>query len=100
MASFQELWQEYGRDRRPANIGAVVNGVRIGDLDDEIQDVAGSFAGLGSAIDAARVARLGNALDQLMLVLPSIEPAETRSYFERLARLARAALAAIATHEA
>jgi hypothetical protein len=100
MATFQDLWFRYGHDRRPANIGAVINGVRIGDIDDEIQDVAGSFAGLRTDIDPVRVARLGLALETLTLLLPSLEPPETRAYFERLAQLGRAVLAEIANREA
>ncbi len=100
MASFQNLWFEYSRDRRPTNIGDVVNGIRIGDLDDEIQDVAGSFAGLGADIDAVPVARLGLALERVTGLLPSLEPADTRAHFDRLTRLARAALVEIRDREA
>jgi hypothetical protein len=100
MATFQELFAAYSRDPRPANIGARVHGVVLGAIDDEIQDVAGSYAGLGAVIDAERVARLGLALADLTRVLPEIEPAETRAYFERLEALARSALSAIARPEA
>ena len=100
MATFDELWVTYGRDSRPANIGGQVAGIPLGDLDDEIQDVAGSYAGLRQEIGAWRVARLGLALDRLDQILPSIEPATTKAYFERLALLARAALGEIAEAEA
>lgn len=97
MATFAELWSQYACDRRPANIGAVVDGVHIGDLDDEIQDVAGSFAGLGSELGAPLVACLGLALETVTHLLPRLEPVETRAYFERLALLAHTALAEIAS---
>lgn len=100
MAKFDELWAGYSRERRPANLGAWVNGVAIGDLDDEIQDVAGSYAGLRGKLGAWRAARLGLALAEVERILPGLEPAETRAYFERLAALARAALAEIASQEA
>jgi len=94
MSSFQELWLEYGRARRPANIGARVEGLLIGELDDTVQDVASSFAGMGSAVGSARVAQLGLALADITRVLPSLEP--TRAYFDLASRVARATLAAIA----
>ena len=100
MATAEELWSRYGRDPRPANLGAVIGGVRIGDLDDEIQDVAGSYAGLRRELGAWRVARLGLALAQVEQLLPVIEPSATKAYFERLAELARATLAEIAIDEA
>lgn len=100
MASFQDLWAQYSRDPRPANIGAVVDGVRIGDLDDEIQDVAGSYAGLRADLDAKRVARLGLALQTVTRLLPLLEPPATQRYFARLAALARSILAEIADREA
>ncbi|HTE45249.1 MAG TPA: hypothetical protein VK636_08420 [Gemmatimonadaceae bacterium] len=99
MATFSELWAAYGRDPRPANIGASINGVLIGELDDEVQDVAGSYAGLGADVGAWRAARLGLALERITRVLPLIEPENTRAYFERLASLARSALAEIANEE-
>ena len=100
MATFDDLWAAYGRDPRPANIGGQVAGIPLGELDDEIQDVAGSYAGFRAEIGAWRVARLGLALDQLGHILPAIEPAATKAYFERLALLARAALGEIAEEEA
>ena len=99
MVTFNEAWAAYSRDARPANIGGEVNGVRIGALDDEVQDIAGSYAGLREDVGSWRVARLGLALDQLGRILPAIEPAATRAYFERLAVLARAALAELADPE-
>jgi len=96
MASFQELWLEYGRARRPANIGARVDGLLIGELDDTVQDVASSFAGMGSAVGSARVAQLGLALADITRVLPSLQPEATRAYFDLASRVARATLAAIA----
>lgn len=87
---------EYGRARRPANIGARVDGVLIGELDDTVQDVASSFAGMGSAVSSVRVAQLGLALADITRVLPSLEPEATRAYFDLGARVARATLASIA----
>ena len=100
MASFDELWTAYARDRRPGNLGARVNGISIGDVDDEVQDVAGSYAGLRSGVSAARAARLGLALGDIERVLPLLEPPETKAYFERMASLARAALVEIVRPEA
>jgi hypothetical protein len=100
MATFDDLWFAYGRDPRPANIGAMVDGVRIGDLDDEIQDVAGSYAGLRGDLGTSRVARLALALEAVTRLLPTIEPIETRRYFERLTLLGHAALVEIADAEA
>jgi len=100
MATFNELWSRYGRDRRPANIGATAGGVAIGELDNEIQDVASSYAGLRRDVGAWRVARLGLALASVERILPLVEPPATKAYFVRLAELARATLAEIATDEA
>ena len=36
MATFAELWADYGRDPRPGNLGDCVEGVWLGELDDEI----------------------------------------------------------------
>jgi hypothetical protein len=99
MATFQDLWFAYGRTPRPPNIGARVDGVLIGDLDDEIQDVASSYAALGSELDAWRVARLGLALAEVTRLLPSLEPEVTRAYFDLLARLARSTLVELAKRE-
>jgi hypothetical protein len=96
MPSFQELWLEYGQTRRPANIGARVDGLLIGDLDDEVQGIASSFAAMGSEVGADRVARLGLALADITRVLPSLEPDATRAYFDLAARVARATLGEIA----
>lgn len=100
MATFDELWFAHGRDPRPANIGARVDGVPLADLDDEVQDVAGSYAGLRREIGTWRAARLGLVLDQIVRILPVIEPPQTKAYFERLALLARAMLIEIANAEA
>ena len=100
MATFHELWRAYGNEPRPANIGARVDGILIGDLDDEIQDIAGSYAGLRAEVGTWRVARLGLALAEVTRILPRLEPEPTRRYFERLATLARAALVEIANREA
>jgi hypothetical protein len=96
MAAFQDLWLVYGRTSRPANIGARVDGVLIGDLDEQVQDIAASFAAMGSAVSSARVARLGLALADIMRVLPSLEPEATRAYFDLAAQVARATLVEIA----
>src|SRR5688572_19038243 len=96
MPSVEELWNAYGRDRRPDNIGAIVDGIRLGELDDDIQDVVSSYAGLGAGISVYQVAKLSVALARTIRVLPSITPVETRAYFERLATLAEAVLAELA----
>jgi hypothetical protein len=102
MSSVEELWAVYGRERRPANIGDRVAGMLLGELDDEVQDIVSSYMGMGMGeeVDALRVARLGLALAEITRVLPEIQPTATREYFQRLADLARAALAAIADREA
>ena len=100
MATFDELVMAYGGEKRPANLGARVEGVLIGELDDEVQDVTGSYAGLRDEVGAWRVARLGLALAEIERILPAIEPAATRVYFEHLALLARAALIEIADRAA
>ena len=96
MATFDELSIAYASDKRPANIGARVEGALLGELDDEVLDVTGSYRGLRDDVGAWRVARLGLALAEIERILPAIEPAPTRVYFEHLALLARAALVEIA----
>jgi hypothetical protein len=57
MSSVQELWHAYGRDRRPANIGDRIGVVVLGELDDEVQDVVGSYIGMGAEPGANIAAR-------------------------------------------
>ncbi|MFL5605136.1 MAG: hypothetical protein ACJ8AD_01700, partial [Gemmatimonadaceae bacterium] len=77
-------------------IGDVVDGVSLGQIDDEIQDVVGSYVGMRGDTSAWQAARLGLALAELTRVLPTIRPVATQAYFQRLAELARQALASIA----
>jgi hypothetical protein len=100
MATLQELSLWYGRAPWPANIGDRVGGTVLAELDDEVQDVTGSYSGMGAAVGAWRVARLGLALGEITRVLPDIRPPATQAYFAQVAALARAALAEIAAGEA
>ena len=92
MPTLDELSGEYGRRRFPANIGDEVAGIRLGELDDEVQDVIGSCAGMGLEVGIWRVARLGVAYGEIMRVMPHIASEETQAYFIWLADLARAGL--------
>jgi len=92
MPTLDDLFGEYGRRRFPANIGDEVAGVRLGELDDEVQDVIGSYCGMGLEVGMWRVARLGLAYGDIMRVLPHILQEDTRTYFVWLADLARAGL--------
>ena len=96
MATFDELWAAYATDRWPDNIGDALDGVLLGELDDEVQDVASTYAALGPELEAWRVARLGLALKGITQALPQLEPRATREYFERLATLAQVVLGEIA----
>lgn len=95
MMTLEALWAEYSRRPRPAQIGATIGGVRLGELEDEIQDVITSF-GMGPEFGAWRVARLGLAVADAERVLPAIPPGEDREYVALLAALGRAALASLA----
>lgn len=92
MASFSQLWTSYQQTPRPGNFGATVAGIRLGELDDEVQDLAGSCVGLGAAFDAVRADRLRAAVEQIERLLPQLEPPETQRYFGQLAALAAAML--------
>lgn len=93
--TLEALWAEYARCPRPMHIGATISGVRLGELDDEIQDVIGSW-GMGPELGLGRVARLGLAVADAERVLPAIPPGENRAYVALLAALGRAALASLA----
>ena len=92
MPTLDELSREYGRRRFPANIGDEVAGIRLGELDDDVQDIIGSYCGMGLEVRIWRVASLGLAYGDIMRVLPHIAPDDTRTYFVWLAELARAGL--------
>jgi hypothetical protein len=96
--TLEALWAEYSRRPRPVHIGATVDGVRLGELDDEIQDVIGSL-GMGPDLGLGRVARLGLAVADAERVLPAIPPGEKREYVALLAALGRAALASLVRGE-
>ena len=96
MNTREKLWAEYQRRPRPPNIGDAIAGVSLGEMDDDVQDVLGSW---GPQLDAWRVARLGRAVANLERVLPLITPPETRQYFDLVSALGRAALEAIANGE-
>ena len=96
MHSREELWAEYQRRPRPPNVGDTIQGVSLGEVDDDVQDVLGSW---GPQLDAWRVARLGRAVANLEAILPLITPGETREYFLLVGALGRSALEAIADGE-
>ena len=95
MTSLEQLWAEYGRRPRPPDIGDTVDGARLGQLDDDVQDVLGSL-GMGPDLGLWRVAKLGRALAEIERVLPKIESVKTREYFSHVVVLSRAALDSIA----
>ncbi len=92
--TLEALWAEYARRSRPAHIGAAIDGVRLGELDDEIQDVISSW-GMGRDLGLSRVARLGLAVADAERVLPATAPGEEREYVALLAALGRAALVSL-----
>ncbi len=98
MNTREELWVEYQRRPRPPNLGDTINGVSLGEVDDEVQDVLGSW-GMGAELGLWRVARLGRAVADLERVLPLIAPEETRQYFTLVGALGRAALDSLAEGE-
>ena len=99
MAQLDDLWLQYGLRQRPGNCGDSVDSVRLGELDDEIQDVVGIHLGANPAVAPSQVARLGLALADLTRVLPKIEPGATHEYFVMVESLARAALTAVMLKE-
>ncbi len=99
MTTLDALWAEYARRPRPPQLGATVDGVRLGEVDDEIQDVITSNFGMGVDSGLWRVARLGLALADAERVLPAIPAGETREYFVLLVAVARAALESIVRGE-
>jgi hypothetical protein len=78
--SREELWAEYQRRPRPPNIGDTIAGVSLGDVDDDIQDVLGSWE-MGAGIGLWRIARIGLAVANLERVMPLIPSGEGREYF-------------------
>jgi hypothetical protein len=81
-------WFAYGNTPRPARIGDTLDGVRLGELEDEMQDVISSyFAGDGS-LDVERRDRLALAQAATQRILPSVPDDPTRTYLASLARLA------------
>lgn len=98
MNTREELWAEYQRRPRPPNIGDTINGVSLGEVDDDVQDVVGSWA-MGADLGVWRVARLGRAVADLERILPLIAPEETRRYFALVSVLGRSALDSLAQGE-
>ncbi len=92
MHQLQELFAEYNRRPFPANIGDEISGIRLGELNDEVQSIIGSYLGMGLDIGSWRVARLGLVYGDIMRMLPEIAQDDTREYFTWLAALAHAAL--------
>jgi hypothetical protein len=98
MNTREELWAEYQRLPRPPNIGDTINGVSLGEVDDDVQDVLGSW-GMGADLGMSRVATLGLAVANLERILPLIAPEETRQYFALVSALGRSALDSLAQGE-
>jgi hypothetical protein len=92
------LWGNYCDGIRPRDAGTV-DGVRLGELDDEISAMVASYVGGAEGIAAPHAARLGLALADLTRVLPKIEHEATRRYFEMVESVARATLVAIRMRE-
>lgn len=95
MSALDALWAEYSRRPRPPNIGDVVGGVCLGDLEDEVQDVITSFA-MGPELGLMRMARLGLAVADAERIRPTMPTGEAREYVTLLAELGRAALQSVA----
>lgn len=91
MPTFDELRETYERTPFPTNIGDTIAGVRLGELDADVQDVFDNWD-LGAVLGLQRVARLGLALATTERVLLAIEPGEARDYVIMLEKVARAAL--------
>jgi len=98
MNTREELWAEYQRRPRPPNIADTISGVSLGEVDDDVQDVLGSW-GMGAELGVSRIAKLGQAIANLERVLPLIRPEETRQYFALVSALGHAALESIAQGE-
>ena len=77
----------------------VVDGVRLGELDDEIQEIVRACSAQGPGVAPAAVARLGLALADLNRVLPKITPGAAHDYFVMVESLARGTLSALALKE-
>ena len=92
--TFDALWAEYARRPRPPHLGATIGGVRLGEVDDDIQDVVASM-GMGPELGVSRVARLGLAVADAECVLPMLPQGETRDYFILLVAIGRAALTSL-----
>lgn len=93
--TFEALWAEYSCRPRPAHIGGTVDGVPLGELDNEIQDVISSWS-MGPDLGLWRVARLGLAVADAERVLSATPAGENREYVALLAALGRAALTSLA----
>ncbi len=98
MTTREELWAEYQRRPRPPNIGDIIDGVSLGEVDDDVQDVLGSWE-MGADLGVWKVAALGRAVANLERILPLIAPEETRQYFALVSALGRSALDSLAQGE-
>ena len=81
-------WSTYGNTLRPARIGDALDGVRLGELEDEMQDVISSYFGNDGTLDIVRRDRLALAHAATQRVLPSVPDVPTRTYLASLANLA------------
>ena len=94
----EELWTQYQATPMPPHIGDTIDGVRLGDVDDEVQDVLSSWS-VGPKMPLSKVASLGRAAADLERVLPKINDHQTQRYFSLVRALARSALDSIAAGE-
>ena len=95
MNTLERLLAQYQVTPRPPDIGDSIAGVSLGDVDDDVQDVLGSW-GIGADLGLWKLARLGRAAADLERALPLIHREETREYFTLVRALARSALDCIA----
>jgi hypothetical protein len=87
------------RGHSPSSIVITIDGVRLGELDDDIHEIVRTYSEMGDRIAPAHVARLALALADLTRVLPQIMPAATHEYFVMVESLARGTLSALLLKE-
>jgi hypothetical protein len=78
---------------------AIVDGVVLADLENEIRELVDGCSSMGERTPAPHVARLGLLLAELTRVLSQIEPAASQEYFRMVESTARAALSAVAMRQ-
>jgi hypothetical protein len=89
----QRLWEEHQATAFPERLGGrEIAGVDMVLLDADVAGYVTAWLGTGS-LDDERRAMLVESLNDLDRVLPRLEFPAEREYYERLQRLAQAALA-------